>query len=49
MVAREEKEEIVKTTVSLSPVGDIIGLRRKLYQRLLTGSYYTLIKEVYEL
>lgn len=25
MVAHEEKEELVKTTVSLSPAGDIIG------------------------
>lgn len=25
MVAQEEKEEIAKTTVSLSPAGDIIG------------------------
>lgn len=25
MVAHEEKEELIKTTVSLSPAGDIIG------------------------
>lgn len=31
MVAQEEKEEIIKTAVSLSPAGDITGQPRDVY------------------